>query len=254
MIAIDFKTKWIEEVEREREYFESPTDHFDNWERNGGPEIKADWHLANALCILYGDGDKRLAEKFFCATIELIDRAFAEDKFHSEFSESGLPRNQGEGLRVRSYARALMGSGLDTQALLQASEYFVEWTSDWTGADWDSQAQSDYLVAVRMALIAGNIKRASELLKTRRSFKWHAEEHTLLKAITSEFEKGIPIANVELHQRVVAFFDRIRDPGFKPDIFFPKDMGRLEWGVLSHKYFTAGDDIDWPAVIDSISR
>ena len=254
MIVMDYKQKWINHLERERDYFSTPPDHFHNWARNSMPEMIAGVYLSNALCALYAGGGIQVAEKFFCATIELIDRAFEEDRFHAKYAEYGLPKNQGEALRVRAYARALTGNDLNLEDLIQASKYYIEWCSAAKGAEWDSQAQSNYLDSIRMLLIADDLEGARELLKTKRKFKWHTEEHELLKTIVCEAELNIPIENEELYQRVIAFFDRIRDPDFKPDVFFPKDLGRFEWGVLLHKYFVDSERINWQDVIDSVSR
>ena len=254
MIAMDNKSKWIEEVEKEREYFSRPPVPFENWEQNSKSEWKAELSFADGLEACYANISSPIAKILFRACVEIVDRAFAEDRFHAKYAEYGLPRNIGAALRVRAYAKALLGELLVNEDLRQASANYIEWCSSWTGVDWDSQAQSDYLSAVRMSLIAGDIKQAQQLLATKRKFKWHTEEHGLLLDITREVQFGIPIQNLEMHNRVVAFFDRIRDPDFKPDVFFPKDMGRFEWGVLIEKYFTLGIEIDWQRVIDGISR
>ncbi len=254
MIAMDNKLKWREQFETEREYFFAPPEPFKNWERNSKPEWIAERYFVNALEVLYASVERELPRIFLSATVELLDRAFDEDRFHAQYAEYGLPKNIGEALRVRTYTKALMGEPLAVDDLKQGSEHYIEWCSGWKGADWDSQAQSDYLTAVRIALIAGDLNYAKELLATKRKFKWHAEEHQLLLEIAHEAEEGIPINNLDLRDRVDRFFDLIRDPDFKPDVFFPTDMGRFEWGVLVYKYFVGRNRIDWPAVINLISR
>jgi hypothetical protein len=52
-----------------------------------------------------------------------------------------------------------------------------------------------------------------------------------------------------------AFFDKVRDPRYKPPIPHQPVLHRLDLGALHHKYFVSSDGgIDWNRVIESVSE
>lgn len=165
-----------------------------------------------------------------------------------------FPRNRGEGLRVRAYANVLLGHALDTQDLVQASRDYEERFIATPQRDWDSIPQAHILEAARMSLISGDLKRAKEVLSIKRSMKWHAEEFQLLKELVAEAQTELPVHNSSLRARVKKFFDRVRDPEYKPNVFMDLPILRLEWGALINKYFETGSHINWSRVIELIAE
>jgi hypothetical protein len=248
-----YRSKWREKFHRDRDFFAQPTDHFANWNQQSAPDNEAWIQFLNSQTVLFGDG-RRSAEKFLTAAIEVANRACAENRFRTELAQSAFPLNRGRALRVRAYANGLKDGTFDVSDLLTASQDFETWSNQFTGADWDSQTQAYFLAAVRMAIITGDQRRARKLLETKGSFKWHAEEHKLLIGILDECNYGLPIRNQQLFARVRSFFDRIRDPNFKPDIFMELDEARLEWGALINRFFETGEAINWDRVVELVSE
>ncbi len=58
-----------------------------------------------------------------------------------------------------------------------------------------------------------------------------------------------------MRRRFEEYFDYIRDPQLKTDLFLERDVLRLELGALRDKYFVSPDGrIDWPRVVEAVSR
>lgn len=249
------KQKWITAYEKEREYFAADPEPFKKWHRSWAPQGMADVQLQNGSEILYSGAGHAVADKFLHAAIDMVDRAFAEDKFRDpRVLEMSFPTNRGEALQVRAYAKSLLGGSLNENDLLQASRDYEEYWLRFGKSEWDSQTQAHILTAARMALIAGDLGRTKEVLAIKRSMKWHAEEFKLLKDLVQEAEFGLPIRDPALSERVRTLFDRIRDPDFNPDFYIDLPTARLEWGALINKYFETGGRINWERVIELVAE
>ncbi len=255
MAVSEYKQKWVVAYEKELNYFNTSPDPFKNWERNTMPEVMASRRLQNGTEVLYADAGHAVANKFFHAAIDMIDRAVADNKFQAEVVvEMSFPKNRGWGLRVRAYALAQLGDSLAERDLIQASHDYEQWCADLHRSDWDSIPQAHILSAARMALIAGDVKRAAEVLSIKRSMKWHAEEFGLLKELAHEAAAALPVRQEDLFARVREFFDRVRDPDYKPNFYMDQPLVRLEWGALINKYFETGGPIDWRRVVELVSE
>lgn len=251
-IASEIEELWIARYERNRSGYPEmlADDPFDGWERSHMPETRVEEDLAYGLYISYAWGpEQEQAVAFFKRVCTVAERAIDEDKLTSPLSNSSFPLNRGVVNRAYSYARAVLGGSLDSPALHQASLDFEEWCKGYGRRDWDSQAQANYLAAVRLAVVVGDLERARALLKSRKSFKWHHEEHHLWSRLV-ERDGAIDDALAENYDR---YFDRLRDPGFIPDVYMETDILRLELAAIRDKYL-AGEDgkIDWSRAIDSI--
>lgn len=251
-IANGIEELWIARYEMNRSgYPEMLADHpFDGWERSHMPETRVEEELSYGLYIAYAWGsDHEQAVAFFNRACVVAERAIDEDKLTSPLSNSSFPLNRGILNRAFSYARAALGEPLDSSALRQASQDFEEWCKGYGRRDWDSQAQANYLAAVRLALVAGDLERARELLKTKKSFKWHNEEHQIWFRLV-ERDRAIDDALAESFDR---YFGRLRDPGFVPDVYMEIDILRIELAAVRDKYLVSDDGkIDWWRAIDSI--
>jgi hypothetical protein len=215
----------------------------------------ADFIFSNGLEVLYAGAGHCVADKFLHAAVDMIDRAIAEDKFRDpRVLEMAFPSNRGKGLQVRAYSKAVLGGNLDNDDLLQASRDCEEYWLRFGNSEWDSQTQAHILTAARMALIAGDLKRAKEVLAIKRSMKWHAEEFQLLKDLAQHAELNLPIRDPTLQSHARAFFDRVRDPDYNPDVYLDLPIVRLEWGALVNKYFETGGHINWERVIDLVAQ
>jgi hypothetical protein len=231
-------------------------DPFEHWEFNRMPESSAEERLRYGLRIFYSQWNDPDGRAFFEQTLRVADRALHEEKYKgTEFLDAGFPKNRGRLLRARAYAAALLGQALDENALRQASIDCAEYCKILKGKLWDSQGQANYLAAVRLALVAGDQEQARQLMKTRKSFRWHFEEFEILRGIIGTIDEGIPEKGRVIMQALLeAYFNKIRDPHLKPDVFMETDILRLELGAIRDKYFVSPDGIiSWPRVIEALS-
>ncbi len=107
----------------------------------------------------------------------------------------------------------MLDGTFSAQDVAQASLDFEAWAVMWTGNEWDDQAQADYLSAVRMALIADDRKQFTKLLKTRRSFKFHTQEHSLYRTMAEEFQHSPTFQDHRLLSTdFCQLFDQYRNP------------------------------------------
>ena len=250
-----FKRHWQTHIEKNLEYFEGDLfPPFRNWEDDRLPEMDAVRKLRNGLICAYARWDGRRRDSFFDQSIAIVERALAENKFMSESCQFAFPGNRACALRVRAYASALLGRGLLIDDLNQSSIDYESWCEGYEAGDWDSQAQAYYLDAVRTALLAGELNRASGLLDVRRSFRWHQQEFETMGQLIRAAVKSTPVLGDSARESILTFFELIRDPSFQPDVFLEIDVVRLEWGALVNKYLAPGDAINWNTVIEIVSN
>lgn len=245
---------WFERYERDRDGFAEilTWDPFKDWQVDRMPEMGVGEELRAGLYIAYARGtDYEQAVAFFRRACQVAQRAIDEDKLTSPHSNSSFPLNRGVLYRAYSYARAILGEQLDVRALAQSSRDFEEWCKGYKKSEWDSQAQANYLSAVRLAIVAGEIDRAQELLKTRKSFTWHKTEHEVWKRLVEL--RGDVRTDAEFGGRFGEYFDKLRDPRFAPDVYMETDILRLELAAIRDKYLISEDGvIDWSRAVDSV--
>lgn len=245
------KAYWQLEYERNKDfYFENiQQDPFAKWDLLAAPDGAAERELSKALNCLYAD-QKELAQQYLRRAIAVAERALREDKCRSERCKGGYPRNEAQLLRALAYSRGLLGEQLDGNLFVRSATLFEE--SSRRG-DWDPMAQLELLGGIRMALLAGEQERAAKTLKTgrRRALKDNLEEKELLETL-SHARGAEDLARLSKLFKV--FFDKVRDPGFKPPAH-EYVMHRLDLGALNDKYFVSVDGaIDWDRVIKSVSE
>ncbi len=155
------------------------------------------------------------------------------------------------------------GSEPDRDRLNACRDDAVAAYAEAAGENWDERAQSDYLVAIQFCLIGGNVAGAREMLGAKRRFALTQQWHDWLAA----FVRHIAVAS---NGRVVdaiavdafdEFFDRIRDPGFKPAKQKGKWMSvslpllRIQLAILRHKYIAGGAISGcWSRILLSIAK
>jgi len=246
------KAFWILDHDKNKDFRwqHVEADPFKNWEQWRSPDMKAEVEFDMALRCLYAD-QQELGRQYLRRAIAVAERALKEDKCRSERCKGGWPWNEGRLKRTLAYARALGGERFDTTLVVQASERLSEWCAGTAKRDWDEMDQLVLLAAIRLALLAGDAERARTLLRTKRSLKANAEEKELLQGLA---EVRPPSERAPLAKPFKAFFDKVRDPGYKP----PADeylMHRLELGALYDKSFVSVDgEIDWNRVIEAVSE
>lgn len=239
---------WREKYTEDQASFETLVgmDLWQNWDRWLEPEVQAWNHLRNGLDVLWG-GDEVMAQAFLRRAHEFSARAEAE----KSPLDVAFPLNRGELRRIRTYAGCLCAAPEETSAarvrLLDAAEDFAEWCRKLKGHEWDSQGQAHHLTAVRLTLIVGDSERAQALFKTRRGFKYHEEEHGLLRDLAAGHR------DEAVQRRFETYFDRLRNPDFRPEVFLEPNYVRLEFALLEALFFGPGEPVDWLQAARSVA-
>jgi hypothetical protein len=231
-------------------------DPFEWWEQNRMPESVAEMRFIYALRIACADPASPDCRAFLQQALAVADRAMREGKLVTGRCASAFPENRGRLLRVRAYTEVLLGRPLDEAALRQASADYIGWCAKFGPSDWDSQLQAYYLTAVRAALLGGDATDARQLLATKKRFNWHAEEHDLLTRLAGDaVELPLPHARrAELLPVMDGYFDKIRDPNYKPQVFLQVHSLRLDLALLRDKYLISPDGrVDGRRAVEAIA-
>jgi len=164
----------------------------------------------------------------------------------------------GQILRGRTYAQWLLGEDLSRRVLQEAAKHVAVWcltkAEDCKGFDFPT-TMDRYMQAVRVAMIACDLDYAGELLKAKRTYRWHyAEEHSLWTRLVQMY----PEVTHAFHIEIEAFFDRVRDPDFRDvEGSYPnRDMLALETGIIREMYAISAsphDPVDPKIVIDAVA-
>ncbi|MBI1915555.1 MAG: hypothetical protein HYS12_12605 [Planctomycetes bacterium] len=144
---------------------------------------------------------------------------------------------------------------MDQAALLAASADYESACAGYPKRKWDDFQEAKYLEAVRLALLSSSAETAQRLLYRRRAFPWHVQEHRLLQAFQGALTAGVPRWDAGFLSCFDAYFDQVRDPGYKPVEWSRVPILRLELGLLRDKFLISPDGrIDWQRAIDAIAE
>ncbi|GMU77144.1 MAG: hypothetical protein AMXMBFR45_26350 [Gammaproteobacteria bacterium] len=216
-------------------------DLWDGWEKEVEPDDRAFGQFCFGLETLCG-GEEAMARAYFARALEVCERGEREKPW-SESPHYGFPLNRARLRRVRAHCLGLLTGPPATEALKAdlraASVDYQTWCAGLTASEWDPQGQAYYLAAVRLAQLVNETERARELLKSRRSLRYHTEERALLVAMASG------ATDSSFHVQYASFFDRIREPMYKPPFFFELHLVRLELALLYDSFCGDGPALDW---------
>ena len=266
------KEYWLDLLQRETKYFfeyETIFPIYENWERMSTAETVATDLLTTALDTFYCSAPRELTDKFLNWVIEVVDRALKDGKVHKTTAHSRFPRNRGEALRSRAFAKALLTGQIDIADAKQALEDLMV-NVDQTEVDIANQQhrfedveEVKVLTAARLALILGDLDRFEELIPYRRKFTWHQTEYRLLLELGKTLKQGESPAEA-LIERFVEYFERVRAPTQvqvkqnrergNPEVYVEKDLRRFEIGAIYAMYIDTAEPFTWQRAIELIAR
>jgi hypothetical protein len=256
MTTISYSKAWAKDVEANQSGHDEilTWDPFKNWEINRSPEGSVEDDVLLSAKILFGNGRPALAKAFLEQGLKIAERIVKEIRLKSPLCADTFPKNRASLFRSMAYARMMLGGALDERMLQQASADYEQWCATTIKSKkWDEMDEAWYLDSVRLALIGGDRARAKGLLEERRSFRWQREEAALLMGLASA--PGVPLKDARLQERFEAFFDLVRNPHYKSEVFCESQVLRIELGMLRDKYLISPDGtIDWPRTVAAISR
>jgi hypothetical protein len=254
--APQFRHEWVQHYQRNtRDYAQLLTaGPFSSWKEAREPQKLARFELEHALQILFSHQNSELANKFLLNAVAVAERIERENAFQSELVKPFfIPLFSAELARVRAHAESLLGRGLQTERLLQASLAYEEFAA---GPQADAITQYFYLLAVDLALLAGDVARAESLLSARRSSRRDALHFATLKLLVPAIREGTPIADPAVLAKFDEYFNRVRayPTPAKKEFFFEYFLSAFEMALMRERYFLSRDGaINWGRVIDLAS-
>jgi hypothetical protein len=244
------RAAWIRRYEAEAEGYSRLVrkDPFVRWEHNISPDGTAESRLEWTLEIAGGQGPHSEAVQSLQVGRDILSRAFAENRF-----ERGplFRLHHANGLAVNAHVCGLLDGGERSADLRKSACAFGDFCKDYP-AKWDSQPQGYYLSGVRAALVGGDPALAAQLLRTKKSFKWHAEEHAIWRDVVDRLILG-PELGDDLLQRFDALFDTMRDPGHKPDVVVNAIRVAWEMALIRVRYWGGTHTLDWWRAVEVLS-
>lgn len=252
MTEASFQEEWREQFRKERQAYLriGEADPLEGWDRNAMPEATADRLFTYGCEVLFAAEDESLAGRFLEAALVIRDRAMAEEKLESPQCKDRFPWNQAKLLEVGELSSAILGGTLRPATLKEAAGGFERWCTGFGSAEWDSQAQSHWLTAIRLALLAGEPDYAGHLLRSGRSFRAHPEEREILSGLVKDGGAIDELAKM----RIRRYLNYVRNPHCRPSVFLPRNVVRIEMAALLLKYTDApGKALDWKNVIRVVS-
>jgi hypothetical protein len=232
-------------------------DAYASWERNTQPEGSAEdcWRLG--LRVLYGNGDPSLARELIEQSLPIIDRIHREDRLASEGCRLHWPRNKASLLRTEVFVQGLLGGEPDLSALVTASDILAQDPGAASQSKWDSHDEYQWLSAIRLALIAGDLARSAALLSRTESFETavHAEQATMLEVLVVSASGDLPISDLGVRERFTCVFDVYRPPypSIQSEVYYDADITRFELALIGDRYIVGRDGrIDFERAVRSV--
>jgi hypothetical protein len=259
MSGSSIQSMWQAVLERDREALakEAQRNPFVTWEKLASPHFKIGGELSLAIDIACANPEHPLVQEFANRAVTIGERALDDPRWQGEWSQSiaGFPFNRARLIRAYNYARWMTsGQLLDLRDFAAASRQIEDWTADTT--DWDDpQEQSVYLLAVNLALVAGDVARAAGLLNARKKLRYERQWQGALQAATAA-RSASDADHTALLAHFDVFFDAIRTPKLTTtdDPITDTALLRLEMSVLRHACFRGGElPTDWRTVVRMIS-
>lgn len=239
----------------------------DNFERiaktalPGATVTSAFSYVVDIGCV---DPNHPYVRDFLAWTIEMGEAMLADaGRWATQWAVLGhAQRSRLNGVLAISYG--LRDDGAPGPALLKACrDDAVAAYAEAEGENWDERAQSEYLVAIQFCLISGDVSGATEMFGVKRRFALTQHWHDWLAGFLGHIEAatGGRLAGAAAVAEFDEFFDRVRDPRFKPVKEKGKWMSvslpllRLQLAILRHKYVDNGPVAGcWSQILRSIAR
>ena len=225
------------------------------------PESSAETECGRAIDIACAYPTHEMIQPFLTRALSLARRGLAEKPLDTDREMSRrFPGNRGRLLRVQAYATSLQeGSALDLAQLRNAcADLLANKQLSIPTVEWSDVQQSQYLVAVQLALVCGDIKHAQDLLQVDCGF----EDLALWVGGLTELVESLQLTPdgswraSQAPQSWIRFFDLVRDPTVKvQELVTPMPLLRLEASLITDRYLRhAGEPLEWKRVVAGISQ
>lgn len=236
-------------------------DPFATWDQNRMPESSAETQCGLAIDIACAYPTHEMIQPFLSRALNVARRALAEKPLDTDRQMSvRFPGNRGRLLRVQAYATSLQEGGAPDLTKLRAAcdDLLASKQLAVPTVEWCNVHESQYLMAVQLALVCGDIKRAHDLLQLDCGFEglelWVEGLIDLVESL--QLTPGGSWRASQAPESWIRFFDLIRDPTVKvQELVTSMPLLRLEASLLTDRYLRhPAEPLDWKRVLAGISQ
>ena len=243
----------------------------DDWPRLASPE-GLDLDLKIAVDIALGDFQHLYVRKFLGWAIEGLEKASIDPRFGTDDPkvrgwkvEGTFPGNHGQVLVALALARAMRDDAEPDSAMLAQGAREIAQTELLESGTYWGEAQSGYMRAINLLLIAGEVAEAKAMFKTRKKFAYTQQHFDWLKTFAMAIPDQPPhvLTDPAPHHHFQGKFDMYRNPAYLPpskddhggNLTGSITLLRLEIALLKQKYIL-GQPVSghWSDVITHISE
>jgi hypothetical protein len=224
--------EWASLAERERSEFLKicDMDVFGNWARNKYPQEMAQDELHYGVELRYAGDPSGISEQFFARCDAILQRMINEDRFP-------VPRGKSAaGVRAtfavtKVFNSCFLGQQFEGELLREAAIGFSQAAQ---GGLWEDIDEFNYVRAIRLALISGNVELAGELSATKKTFADHGTQFELLRDLCRAV--AADGMGADLRKRFDDLFQPICRPSFKASCYDQVASTRFELGAIRAMY------------------
>jgi hypothetical protein len=230
-----------------------------DWSRLREPGGAAGDQFHCALEIAFAYPDHVMAGQFIERALEIAERGLRERT--TQLAQASMCYDRVAAIKCKNYCRAILfGEPINPGEFKRCGEDLLDYVRD-SGEGWGVGDQSDHLKAVMLFLIAGDLKRASELIRIKRRFKWcgpwQQALQNLIEAVEKSGEQKVENAAVPSFH---SFFDTIRDltthwpAPLQNNMLISDSVLRFEMSLLKYLYLShPGEPIAWRKVFEQVT-
>jgi hypothetical protein len=191
--------------------------------------------LEHGLFVLFSGEDDKLARRFLTRCLT----AAKQDQTRPAKRGNGL-QFRAQGLRSHALASLLLARATSLEPFRAVASAHYDKANQYPGA-WSEFDEEEYLVAVRAALILGDLELYAAMPPRRKRLARHAKEQELLTRLAND--PGDP----HLARSFRSFLDAARRPSRLADARV------VELAALYDRYFVSRDSsIDWSRVVTHV--
>ena len=154
-------------------------------------------------------------------------------------------------LRSFAYSKALLSNELDSIKLHQTANLIKKICSEVSSAYWWADDQDLYLSAIRVLIIADDLDKARDFIKSKRTFRMHLDQKKILRKL---LRKTIdPKKDIKLKKDCYDYVEYTNYNLSDYSSFFSSEYTYIEWSAIYYKYFISPNfTIDWKYVFRSL--
>lgn len=178
----------------------------DDMVKSAFPYWTLESNIDRGLAAIALEGDEAMGRTAFEKTVDQAEKVL---KIHTELGRHN-PRSKAMVEVFRWLATAFLGDTMESSKLENVIDDLEAYCADIPQGYWDIQGKCIYLETVMIALLAGRVDKARELLRSRRSFRDIEDLRWVLRKLCRKTVR--PASDPEFMEKAIGCFDLMRRP------------------------------------------